>query len=96
MEENCLLKLDINNAKILTSRLLEIDNCKYCFYTLLQICYYFIMPLFLFMLGPHLYESEESLDLIQNVEELVRLNKELKDRNDELEMNMLSIPFEDW
>ena len=49
-----------------------------------------------FIIGPHLHEAQESLDLIQNVEELVRVNKELKDRNDELEMNMLSIPFEDW
>ena len=54
------------------------------------------MLLFLIILGQHINEAEESPDLVQNVEELVRVNKELKDRNDELEMNMLSIPFEDW
>ena len=30
-----------------------------------------------------------NLDLISNVEELVQANKDLKDRNDELENNML-------
>ena len=44
--------------------------------------------------GPQFQES--NLDLINNVEELVRVNRELKDRNEELEINMLSIPFIDW
>ena len=52
--------------------------------------------MFFFIIGPHLHKAEESLYMIKNVEELVRVNKELKDRNDELEINMLSIPFEDW
>ena len=50
---------------------------------------------FWLFLDPKLYEADESVDLIKNVEELIRVNKELKDRNDELEMNMLSIPFVD-
>jgi len=45
--------------------------------------------------GPKFDETEASLDLVKNVEELVRVNKELKDRNEELEINMLSIPFKD-
>ena len=37
------------------------------------------------------------MNLVNHVEELVRVNRELKDRNEELEINMLSIPFvDDW
>ena len=34
--------------------------------------------------------------MIKNIEDLVRVNKELKDRNEELELNMLSNALNDW
>ena len=41
--------------------------------------------------------AEQSIDMVNHVEELLRVNKELKDRNEELEINMLSFPFvDDW
>ena len=54
------------------------------------------MTMVILILGPQYYEAEESLYLLNNVDELIRPNKELKDKNDELDMNMLSIPIEDW
>ena len=54
------------------------------------------MTMVLLFLGPQHYEAEESVDMLNNVEELIRVNKELKDNNDALEMNMRSIPSEDW
>ena len=45
---------------------------------------------------PEVPATDASLELIKNIEDLVRVNKDLKDRNDELELNMLSITFEDW
>ena len=37
-------------------------------------------------------ENEASLELIKNLEELMKVNKELKDRNDELETNIINSP----
>jgi hypothetical protein len=45
---------------------------------------------------PQVTAKDASLDLVKNIEDLVRVNKELKDRNEELELNMLSNTFEDW
>ena len=39
-------------------------------------------------------ESDSSLELIKNLEELMKVNQALKDRNDELEINMLNIPLQ--
>ena len=39
---------------------------------------------------PEVTATDSSLNLIKNIEDLVRVNKELKDRNEELEFNMLS------
>ena len=41
----------------------------------------------------HGTENEASLELIKNLEELMKVNQALKDRNDELEINMLNIPL---
>ena len=41
----------------------------------------------------HGMENEASLELIKNLEELIKVNQALKDRNEELEINMLSIPL---
>ena len=45
---------------------------------------------------PQVTERDASQNLIKNMEDLVRVNKELKDRNEELEFNMLSNPFKNW
>ena len=45
---------------------------------------------------PPVTATDASLDLVKNMEDLVRVNKELKDRNEELELNMLSNTVEDW
>ena len=45
---------------------------------------------------PQVTDTDASLDLVKNIEDLVRVNKELKDRNEELELNMLSNTVEDW
>ena len=45
---------------------------------------------------PQVTATDASLDLVKNIEDLVRVNKELKDRNEELELNMLSNTVEDW
>ena len=37
-------------------------------------------------------ENEASLELIKNLEELMKVNQELKDRNDELETNIINSP----
>ena len=42
----------------------------------------------------HGVENDASLELIKNLEELMKANQALKDRNDELEINMLSIPLQ--
>ena len=39
-------------------------------------------------------ESDSSIELIKNLEELMKVNQALKDRNDELEINMLNIPLQ--
>ena len=39
-------------------------------------------------------KSDSSLELIKNLEELMKVNQALKDRNDELEINMLNIPLQ--
>ena len=45
---------------------------------------------------PQVTATDASLDLVKNIEDLVRVNKELKDRNEELELNMLSNALNDW
>ena len=45
---------------------------------------------------PEVTATDSSLNLIKNIEDLVRVNKELKDRNEELELNMLPNTFENW
>ena len=55
--------------------------------------YHFMILIFS---DPEVPATDASLELIKNIEDLVRVNKDLKDRNDELELNMLSITFEDW
>ena len=42
----------------------------------------------------HRIENDASVELIKNLEELMKVNQALKDRNDELEINMLNIPLQ--
>ena len=44
------------------------------------------------MLGTELDMLDTSLDLIKKMEEFAKINKYLQDRNDELEMNLTSVP----
>ena len=91
LEVNSSLKLEINQSKVLIDRLLLIENSKFSFHLLTSKVYIYIL------LGSGSYMAEQSLDLVNHVEELLRVNKELKDRNEELEINMLSFPFvDDW
>ena len=43
-----------------------------------------------------MHEAEQLPDMLKKLEELMEANKELKDKNEELELNMLYIPFDDW
>lgn len=72
IELNSCLKSKVNNAKILTDRLLVIEAY------------------------PRVTETDTSLDIIKNLEDLARVNKELRDRNKELELKMISNALEDW
>ena len=43
-----------------------------------------------------MHEAEQLPDMLKKLEELMEANKELKDKNEELELNILYIPFADW
>ena len=81
------LKLEADNGKDSIDRLLASRNCK-C-----VTCKAWFINI---SSASEMHEAEQSPDLMKKVEELMEANRELKDKNEELELNMLYIPFPDW